>query len=103
MTTVPLTEAKQNLEKLIEQVIADADPIILSTEAGQEVVLLSLDEFNSWKETIYLLSNPANAAHLRKSIAEARAGNLEDKALVDACESYLRRQLGTTTYGFRRT
>ena len=84
MTTVPLSEAKQNLEKLIEQVIADADPIILSTEAGQEVVLLSLDEFNSWKETIYLLSNPANAAHLRKSIAEARAGNLEDKALVDA-------------------
>ncbi|MEP6913673.1 MAG: type II toxin-antitoxin system prevent-host-death family antitoxin [bacterium] len=84
MTTVPLTEAKQNLEKLIEQVIADADPIILSTEAGQEVVLLSLDEFNSWKETIYLLSNPANAAHLRKSIAEVRAGNLEDKALVDA-------------------
>jgi len=76
MTTVPLTEAKQNLEKLIEQVIADADPIILSTEAGQEVVLLSLDEFNSWKETIYLLSNPANAAHLRKSISEARAGNL---------------------------
>ena len=84
MTTIPLTVAKQNLEKLIEQVIADADPIILSTEAGQEVVLLSLDEFNSWKETIYLLSNPANAAHLRKSIAEARAGNLEDKALVDA-------------------
>jgi len=84
MTTIPLTKAKQNLEKLIEQVIADADPIILSTEAGQEVVLLSLDEFNSWKETIYLLSNPANAAHLRKSIAEARAGQLEDKALVDA-------------------
>ena len=84
MTTVPLTEAKQNLEKLIEQVIADADPIMLSTEAGQEVVLLSLDEFNSWRETIYLLSNPANAAHVRKSIAEARAGNLEDKALVDA-------------------
>jgi antitoxin YefM len=84
MTTFTLTEAKQNLEKLIEQVIADADPIILSTEGGQEVVLLSLDEFNSWKETIYLLSNPANAAHLRKSVAEARAGNFEDKALVDA-------------------
>jgi antitoxin YefM len=84
MTTVTLTEAKQNLEKLIEQVIADAEPIILSTEAGQEVVLLSLDEFNSWQETLYLLSNPGNAAHLRKSIAEARAGKLEDKTLVDA-------------------
>lgn len=84
MTTVTLTEAKENLDKLIEQVIADAEPIILSTETGQDIVLLSLDEFNSWKETIYLLSNPANAAHLRKSIAEALAGNLEDKALVDA-------------------
>jgi len=84
MTTVTLIEAKQNLEKLIEQVIADAEPIILSTETGQEVVLLSLDEFNSWKETLYLLSNPANSAHLRKSIGEARSGNLEEKALIDA-------------------
>jgi antitoxin YefM len=84
MTTVTLTEAKENLEKLIEQVIADAEPIILSTETGQDIVLLPLDEFNSWKETIYLLSNPANADHLRKSIAEARAGEVEEKALVDA-------------------
>lgn len=74
MTTVTLTEAKQNLEKLIERVIADAEPIVLSTDAGQEVVLLSLDEFNSWKETLYLLTNPANVAHFPKSISEASAG-----------------------------
>ncbi len=84
MTTVTLTEAKQNLEKLIEQVIADAEPIILSTDAGQEVVLLSLDEFNSWKETLYLLTNPANAAHLRKSISEAGAGQVRENELIDA-------------------
>lgn len=84
MTTVTLTEAKQNLERLIEQVIADAEPIILSTDAGQEVVLLSLDEFNSWKETLYLLTNPANAAHLRKSISEAGAGQVRENELIDA-------------------
>jgi antitoxin YefM len=33
--------------------------------------MLSMDEFNAWQETAYLLSNPANAARLRKSIAEA--------------------------------
>ena len=38
------------------------------------VVLVPLDEYNSWKETLYLLSNPANAEHLRRSIAEAEAG-----------------------------
>jgi len=60
---------------VIEQVLADAEPAILCTEQGDKVVLVSLDEFNAWKETIYLLSNPANAAHLRQSLAEARCTN----------------------------
>ena len=84
MNAVTLADAKANLERLIEQVIADAEPAILCTEKGDKVVLVSLDEFNSWKETLYLLSNPANAAHLRQSIADAGAGKLEEKTLVDA-------------------
>ena len=72
MNAVTLADAKENLERLIEQVLADAEPAILCTEKGEKVVLVSLDEFNSWKETLYLLSNPANAAHLRQSIAEAQ-------------------------------
>jgi antitoxin YefM len=84
MNAVTLADAKENLERLIEQVLADAEPAILCTEKGEKVVLVSLDEFNSWKETIYLLGNPANAAHLRRSIAEARAGDVEEKALADA-------------------
>jgi antitoxin YefM len=84
MNAVTLADAKANLERLIEQVLADAEPTILCTEKGDKVVLVSLDEFNSWKETAYLLSNPANAAHLRRSIAEADSGNVEEKTLVDA-------------------
>jgi len=83
VNAVTLAEAKENLERLIQQVLADSEPAVLCTENGEQVVLLPLDEFNSWKETIYLLGNPANAAHLRKSIAEARAGEVEEKALVD--------------------
>ena len=84
MNAVTLADAKENLERLIEQVLADAEPAILCTEKGEKVVLVSLDEFNSWKETFYLLSNPANAAHLRQSIAEAQAGKTEERTLVDA-------------------
>jgi antitoxin YefM len=75
MNAVTLNEAKRNLERLVEQVVADADSTIVCTGAGQQVVLLLLEVFNSWKETLYLLSSPANAAHLRKSIAEARGSN----------------------------
>ena len=71
MTVISVTEAKENLEKVIERVMADAEPAVLRTDSGDEVVLLSMSEFNSWNETIYLLSSPANAAHLRKSRPES--------------------------------
>ena len=74
MNAVTLKEAKLRLEQIVEQVIADAEPTILVTEAGRQVVFLPLDEYNSWQETLYLLGNPANADHLRRSIAEAKEG-----------------------------
>jgi antitoxin YefM len=83
MQAVTLKEAKKNLEQLIDQVIADAEPTIVVTETGQQVVFLPLDEYNAWQETRYLLANPANAAHLRQSIAEAQAGNLQEQELID--------------------
>jgi antitoxin YefM len=84
MTAITVNEAKKNLERIINQVLEQDEPAILRTDSGEQVVLLPLDDFNSWKETIYLLSNPANAAHLQKSIEEARAGQLGEKELIDA-------------------
>ena len=83
MNAITLREAKRNLEQVIDQVIADAEPTIIVTEADQQVVVVSLDEYNSWKETLYLLSNPANVAHLRQSIAEAQTGNTQERDLLD--------------------
>ena len=83
MRAVTAAEAKHDLERLIEQVIVDSEPAILITEAGQQAVLLPLDDYNAWQETRYLLLNPANAEHLRRSIAEARAGAIEERELID--------------------
>jgi antitoxin YefM len=83
MNAVTVAEAKQQLEELIDQVIADAEPTIVVTDTGQRVVLLSLDEFNSWRETLYLLANPANAAHLRQSIAELQADHGSERELIE--------------------
>ena len=67
-------QAKKQLDELINRVILDAEPTILCNEQGKQAVLMSLDEFNSWQETLYLLSNPANAEHLRRSIAQVNSG-----------------------------
>jgi antitoxin YefM len=81
MQAITLKDAKRNLSRLIEEVLADAEPRIVVTEEGGQVVVLPLDEFNSWKETLYLLTSPANAAHLRRSIAEAESGKAQTREL----------------------
>lgn len=81
MQAVTLKDAKRNLPRLVEQVLADAEPRIVVTDQGGQVVLMPLDEFNSWKETLYLLSNPANADHLRRSIAQAESGQAQNREL----------------------
>ncbi len=83
MDAITTNKASQNLDNLVEQVIADVEPTILCNDKGKRAVLMSLDEFNSWQETLYLLSNPANAEHLRKSIQEAKAGKVLEKGLIE--------------------
>ena len=84
MDAITVNDAKQNLDQVIEHVIADVEPTIILSEHGKKAVLLSLDEFDSWQETLYLLSNPANAEHLRQSIQEARTGKTVERQLIEA-------------------
>jgi len=84
MDAITINQAKQNIDGLIEQVIADADPTIICDDKGQKVVILSLDEYNSWQETLYLLSNPANADHLRRSIHEDKSEKAVERELIES-------------------
>ena len=83
MQAVTLKDAKRNLPRLVEQILADAEPRIVVTDTGEQVVMMPLDEYNSWRETLHLLSAPANVAHLRRSMAEADAGHVVRHELID--------------------
>jgi antitoxin YefM len=83
MNTTTVSSAKQNLENLIRQVETDAEPVLIMLDEESKAVLMSEREFNSWQETIYLLSNPVNAEHLRKSLAEAEAGLISERELIE--------------------
>jgi len=84
MNTTTVSSAKQNLENLIQQVENDAEPILIMLDEDRKAVLMSEREFNSWQETVYLLSNPANAEHLRKSLGEADAGLVKERELIES-------------------
>jgi antitoxin YefM len=50
---------------------------------GESVVMLSLTEYESLEETLHLLSSPANAERLLRSIAQADAGQLVEHDIVE--------------------
>ncbi len=83
MDAVTVNHATQNLNHLIGQVISNVEPTIICNDKGERALLMSMDEFNSWQETLYLLSNPANAEHLRESIAQARMGKTQERELIE--------------------
>jgi antitoxin YefM len=83
MHTVSLDQAKNAFEAVVARVLADSEPTIVSTPNGESVVVVPLGDFEAWQETAYLLRTPANAAHLRASIAEAEAGKTQAQTLVE--------------------
>lgn len=83
MRTVNFSEARGNLKAVFDRVIEDADVTIITRRDADDVVVMSLAEWNSWQETNYLLASPANARRLLEAIADANEGRLTPHELVD--------------------
>ena len=83
MKVVSFTEARNKLKNVLDQVVDDADCTVITRRDADDAVVMSLDYFNSLMETVHLLRSPANAAHLEKSIAQFRAGDIKEKDVVD--------------------
>ena len=65
------------------KVVNDRAEIVTTQQGHESVVIIALDEYESLMETVYLMQSPANARHLRESIAQLRHGNLEEHDLID--------------------
>lgn len=76
MEAITYTSARQNMAKLMNDVVKNSEIKIITRNSNQSVVMMSLDDYNSWMESCYLLSNPCNAEHLRESIKQANEGDL---------------------------
>ena len=84
MQAISIADASLNLENLLKRVIDNSEPTIVLLDSGDKVVLMPLDEYNTFAETSYLLASPANAAHLFKSISEANRGESSERELLKA-------------------
>lgn len=82
MRVVSYSVARNSLKAVLDDVTNDGDVTVINRRDAEDAVVMSLIHYNSLMETLHLMQNPANAAHLAKSIAELRAGKAEAKALV---------------------
>jgi antitoxin YefM len=83
MTAISYTAARENLASTMDKVCDDHDPVIITRNRNQAVVMMSLEDYSSWEETAYLMRSPANARRLLESIAEIEKGKVVRKKLSD--------------------
>jgi len=73
MKTVPLTRAKSKLSGLVERVRKLDEEVVITKNGRPAAVLVSPEEFESWKETIAIRSDTAFMKKIRSGLAALKA------------------------------
>ncbi|MCD6543137.1 MAG: type II toxin-antitoxin system prevent-host-death family antitoxin [Flavobacteriaceae bacterium] len=82
MEIINYTDLRSNLKHWLDKVIDDMSELIITRKGRKDLVLISLDEYNSLKETTYLLTGK-NREILLNSISELEAGKGVENDLID--------------------
>ncbi|MCA0326817.1 MAG: type II toxin-antitoxin system prevent-host-death family antitoxin [Proteobacteria bacterium] len=82
MDAITYSAARANLAKTMDRVCEDHEPLIITRNGEQSVVMVSLDDFKALEETAYLLRSPANAKRLLAAVSQLSEGKGQERALV---------------------
>jgi antitoxin YefM len=83
MRVVNYTEFRNQLAENLNLVNDDGDIVIVSRSKEKSVVVMSLDEYNSIQETLYLTSTKANRKQLDVAIEEMNKGKFTKRKLIE--------------------
>jgi antitoxin YefM len=83
MDAISYTAARANLAGTMDRVCEDHEPVIITRNGQQSVVMISLEDFKALEETAYLLRSPKNARRLMESIAELENGKGKERRLIE--------------------
>ena len=74
---------RSNLSSVLDKVNNDHAPVVVTRQNAKAAVVISLEDYNAYEETAYLMASPKNANRLNRPIQEIENGKLTQHNLVE--------------------
>lgn len=74
MRTMSYTESRAHYAEMLDHVINDREEVVITRAGHEPVVVVSLEDYQSLKETAYLMRSPTNARRLLDAMERLEAG-----------------------------
>jgi len=82
MDAMTYSDTRATLKAVMDRVVKDRTPIVVTRRRGESVVMVSLADWSAIEETLYLQSSPRNAKRLAEAIAQLDAGQGVERQLI---------------------
>ncbi len=84
MRTVPLSEAKSHFSRIVDEVAERDERVTITRNGRAAAIMVSPEEYDSWRATIDILSDPTLMAQIERSRRTmSRAGTYTIEELFD--------------------
>lgn len=83
MQAISYSEVRKNFKRYLDEVYNNHDPMIITRKNNENLIIISLDDYNSLTETQYLLSSENNRKHLITSLKQLRSNNGIEKGIIE--------------------
>ena len=83
MKTMSYSDSRAHYAEMLNTVTDDREEVIITRAGHEPVVVVSLDDYESLKETAYLLKSPANARRILASIEQLENGEGIQRDLLE--------------------
>jgi antitoxin YefM len=83
MDVLSYSDTRARLKEVMDRVVEDRTPVVVTRQSGEAVVMVSLADWNAMEETLHLLSSPKNAERLKTAIHQLDAGRGKKRDLVE--------------------
>ena len=84
MKTMSYTESRARYAEVLDSVVNDREEVVITRAGHEPVVIMSLADYESLRETAYLMRSPANARRLLNAMERLESGRGQQHEVVES-------------------